>query len=125
MPMPRHPPSKIHIDKQTQTVEITFDAHTYLLSCEFLRVYSPSAEVRGHGKGQEVLQLNKNNVSIVKADMQGNYAIKFTFDDGHNSGVYSWDYLYKLATEKETLWDEYIQKVEAHKNTTATIKWVP
>lgn len=119
------PPSKIQINKSHKSVELMFGTTSYTLSFEFLRVYSPSAEVRGHGKGQEVLQLNKNAVMITQATMQGNYAIKFIFDDGHDSGVYSWDYLHQLATEKDTLWKNYIEKVEMHKNQQSAVKWVP
>ena len=82
-----------------------------MLSCEFLRVYSPSAEVRGHGKGQEVLQLGKENVNITAIEPVGNYAVKLVFSDGHDTGLYSWDYLYDLGKDYEALWLEYLGKL--------------
>lgn len=82
-----------------------------MLSCEFLRVYSPSAEVRGHGHGQEVLQTGKEEVNIVGIEPVGNYAIKLVFSDGHDTGLYSWDYLYELASRYEALWLEYLGKL--------------
>ncbi|CAM8424404.1 Gamma-butyrobetaine hydroxylase-like, N-terminal [Candidatus Methylopumilus universalis] len=82
-----------------------------MLSCEFLRVYSPSAEVRGHGPGQETLQIHKENVNIENIEPIGQYAIKLTFSDGHNTGIYSWDYLYELAATYDVLWEEYLRKL--------------
>jgi DUF971 family protein len=82
-----------------------------MLSCEFLRVYSPSAEVRGHGHGQEVLQTGKEDVSITGIEPVGNYAIKLVFSDGHDTGLYSWDYLYALGRDYEALWLEYLGKL--------------
>jgi DUF971 family protein len=81
------------------------------LSCEFLRVYSPSAEVRGHGNGNEVLQVGKEDVNITAIEPVGNYAIKLVFTDGHNTGLYSWDYLYDLGNRYEALWLEYLGKL--------------
>lgn len=83
------------------------------LSAEFLRVHSPSAEVRGHGKGQEVLQTGKRDVKLVNIEPVGNYAIKLCFDDGHDSGIYSWSYLHKLGTDQQSLWDQYLAKLQA------------
>jgi DUF971 family protein len=83
-----------------------------MLSCEFLRVYSPSAEVRGHGIGQEVLQTAKEDVNIVGIEPIGNYAVKLIFSDGHDTGLYSWEYLHDLACNYESLWLEYIAKLE-------------
>ena len=118
----RNAPKKITFKRETQQLEIVFEAHTFSFSPEFLRVYSPSAEVKGHGSGQEVLQLNKQNVTITNIDPQGNYAIRLVFDDGHDSGIYTWDYLFDLGLNKESLWQEYLSKVE-EKNTSA-ITWV-
>jgi DUF971 family protein len=82
-----------------------------MLSCEFLRVYSPSAEVRGHGPGQEVLQIGKESVNITGIEPVGNYAVKLIFSDGHDTGLYSWDYLYDLAKNYEALWLEYLGRL--------------
>ena len=82
------------------------------MSCEYLRVNSPSAEVQGHGPGQEVLQLNKENVNITEIEAVGNYAIKPVFDDGHNSGIFSWETLYVLGKNQEQNWSDYLEKLE-------------
>ncbi len=82
-----------------------------MLSYEFLRVYSPSAEVRGHGPGQETLQIHKEDVTIENIEPVGQYAIKLIFSDGHNTGIYTWDYLYELAATNDVLWEEYIKKL--------------
>ena len=82
-----------------------------MLSCEFLRVHSPSAEVKGHGPGQETLQVHKENVAIENIDAVGQYAIKLIFSDGHNTGIYTWDYLYELAATYDVLWEEYLKKL--------------
>ena len=84
-----------------------------MLSCEFLRVYSPSAEVRGHGVGQEVLQVGKENVNILAIEPVGQYAIKLIFSDGHDTGLYSWDYLYELGLDRDQLWQQYLQRMQA------------
>lgn len=107
-------PSNIKLHQKSRLLEITFNDNTEcMLSCEFLRVYSPSAEVRGHGVGQEVLQVGKENVNILAIEPVGQYAIKLIFSDGHNTGLYSWDYLYDLARNYEGLWLEYIGKLDA------------
>lgn len=107
-------PSEIKLHQASKLLEIKFDNHTEcMLSTEFLRVYSPSAEVRGHGAGQEVLQVGKEDVNITAIEPVGNYAVKLVFSDGHDSGLYSWDYLYHLAQHYEPLWQEYIGKLEA------------
>jgi len=108
-----HKPTDIKLHQKSRVLEVTFDdgAH-FELSCEYLRVYSPSAEVRGHGPGQEVLQLGKENVNITGIEPVGNYAVKLEFDDGHNTGIYSWDTLYTLGSEKEALWAEYLERLE-------------
>ena len=82
-----------------------------MLSCEFLRVHSPSAEVKGHGPGQETLQVHKENVVIENIEPVGQYAIKLIFSDGHNTGIYTWDYLYELAATYDALWEEYLKKL--------------
>jgi DUF971 family protein len=107
-------PSNIKLHQKSRLLEIAFDDNTEcMLSCELLRVYSPSAEVRGHGVGQEVLQVGKENVNILAIEPVGQYAIKLIFSDGHDTGLYSWDYLYDLARNYEGLWLEYIGKLDA------------
>lgn len=81
------------------------------LEAEFLRVHSPSAEVRGHGAGQEVLQTGKRKVRLAQVEPVGNYAVKLTFDDGHDTGIYSWDYLHELCSRKDELWREYLERL--------------
>jgi DUF971 family protein len=107
-------PLDIRLHQASRLLEIKFDNNTEcMLSCEFLRVYSPSAEVRGHGRGQEVLQTGKENVNITGIEPIGNYAVKLTFSDGHDTGLYSWDYLYELAGNYDALWMDYLSKLEA------------
>ena len=107
-------PSNIKLHQKSRLLEIAFDDNTEcMLSCEFLRVYSPSAEVRGHGVGQEVLQVGKEDINISAIEPIGQYAIRLVFSDGHNTGLYSWDYLYDLARNYEGLWLEYIGKLDA------------
>jgi len=107
-------PVDIKLHQASRLLEIKFDNNTEcMLSCEFLRVYSPSAEVRGHGPGQEVLQTDKEDVNITAIEPIGNYAIKLVFSDGHDTGLYSWDYLYDLARDYEALWLEYLGKLSA------------
>lgn len=106
-------PIDICLHQSSRLLEIHFDDQTECqLSCEFLRVYSPSAEVRGHGHGQEVLQLDKEDVNINGIEPVGNYAVKLKFTDGHDTGLYTWKYLYELAKNYDTLWMEYITKLE-------------
>jgi len=106
-------PVDIKLHQASRLLEIQFDNQTECkLSCEFLRVYSPSAEVKGHGAGQEVLQVGKEDVTITGIEPVGNYAIKLIFSDGHDTGLYSWDYLYHLAEHYEALWQDYISKLE-------------
>lgn len=106
-------PIDIKLHQTSKLLEIQFDNNTEcMLSCEFLRVYSPSAEVRGHGAGQEVLQVGKENVNITAIEPVGNYAVKLVFSDGHDTGLYSWDYLYYLAEHYDGLWLDYIGKLE-------------
>lgn len=107
-------PIDIRLHQASKLLEIKFDNATECkLSCEFLRVYSPSAEVRGHGHGQEVLQVGKEDVNITGIEPVGNYAIKLLFSDGHDTGLYSWDYLYDLAERYDALWLEYLGKLSA------------
>jgi DUF971 family protein len=105
-------PTDIRLHQASHKLEIIFDDNvSCMLSCEFLRVYSPSAEVRGHGAGQEVLQIGKETVNIVNIEPVGNYAVKLTFSDGHDTGLYSWDYLYDLAQDYDSLWKEYLNRL--------------
>ena len=107
-------PSDIRLHKRTAVLELVYpDGGSYSLPAEFLRVYSPSAEVRGHGKDQEVLQTGKMHVKIDKIEPVGNYAVRLHFDDDHNTGIYSWEYLLELATGKDKLWQDYLKRLEA------------
>ncbi|WP_047554182.1 gamma-butyrobetaine hydroxylase-like domain-containing protein [Methylotenera sp. G11] len=107
-------PVDIKLHQASRLLEIKFDNNTEcMLSCEFLRVYSPSAEVKGHGPGQEVLQIGKEDVNITAIEPVGNYAVRLVFSDGHNTGLYSWDYLYDIASNYEALWLEYLGKLSA------------
>lgn len=107
-------PTEIKLHQKSRILEIVFsDGRSFSLSCEFLRVFSPSAEVRGHGPGQEVLQTGKRNVDIVSVEPVGSYAIQPTFSDGHATGIYAWDYLYSLGTDQERMWSDYLQKLAA------------
>jgi DUF971 family protein len=106
-------PVDIKLHQASRLLEIKFDNNTEcMLSTEFLRVHSPSAEVRGHGAGQEVLQTGKEDVNITAIEPVGNYAVKLMFTDGHDTGLYSWDYLYYLGENYEALWQDYIAKLE-------------
>ena len=106
-------PTEIKLHQASRKMEIAFDNGTrFELPYEFLRVYSPSAEVRGHGAGQEVLQLGKKNIEIKSIEPVGTYAVLLTFSDGHNTGIYSWDYLYDLGEQYVTLWDRYLSRME-------------
>ncbi len=107
-------PTEIKLHRQSATLELRYsDGKTYTLPAEFLRVHSPSAEVRGHGKGQEILQTGKQHVKIVNIESVGNYGIKPSFDDGHDTGIFSWAYLLELASEQESLWKGYLGKLAA------------
>ena len=106
------PPSNITLSKDKRLLTVSFRDNDYVLTSEFLRVYSPSAEVRGHGPGQETLQLNKQDVSISSLVPMGNYAIAIHFSDGHNTGIYSWSYLLHLGNEKDALWLDYCNRVK-------------
>ena len=102
-------PTEIKLHQKSRVMELAFtDGSRFELSYELLRVYSPSAEVRGHGPGQEVLQVGKGEVDISALEPVGNYAVQPTFSDGHSTGIYSWDYLFWLGTNRETLWGKYL-----------------
>lgn len=106
-------PTDIKLHQKSRMLEISFeDGKNFKMSCEYLRVYSPSAEVRGHGAGQEVLQLGKEGVNIEKIEPVGNYAIALYFDDGHNSGIYAWETLYDLGENQEKYWADYLEQLE-------------
>ncbi|HTD91419.1 MAG TPA: DUF971 domain-containing protein [Burkholderiales bacterium] len=105
-------PTEIKLHQVSRLLEITFDdGKTFQLPCEFLRVYSPSAEVRGHGPGQETLQAGKRNVDIKAIEPIGNYAVQLTFSDGHNTGIYSWDLLYDYGVRQDELWTQYLKRL--------------
>jgi DUF971 family protein len=107
-------PTGIELHRKSKLLELLYpQGERYELSCEYLRVYSPSAEVRGHGEGQEVLQVGKINVAITAIQPVGNYAIQLVFSDGHDTGLYSWDYLYELCTHQKEYWDDYLARLHA------------
>lgn len=106
-------PTEITYHKKRRVLEIRFSTDEHFeLSAEFLRVHSPSAEVRGHGPGQEVLQIGKENVAIDRIEPVGNYAVRLCFDDGHHTGLYSWDELLKLGRNRDELWVRYLKRLE-------------
>lgn len=107
-------PTEIKLHQKSRVMEIAFDdGRTFRLPYEYLRVYSPSAEVRGHGPGQEVLQVGKRDVDIRSLEPVGSYAVQPTFSDGHATGIYSWDYLYELGIGQEENWADYLRRLEA------------
>jgi DUF971 family protein len=106
-------PTEIKLHQTSRVLEIAFaDGRSFKLPYEFLRVYSPSAEVRGHGRGQEVLQVGKRDVTINEVEAVGHYAIRPKFSDGHDTGIFSWDYLYGLGDEQEELWQQYLERLQ-------------
>ena len=106
-------PTEIKLHQRSKVMEITFsDGVSFRLPYEFLRVHSPSAEVRGHGPGQEVLQAGKRDVEIRSLEPVGSYAVQPSFSDGHATGIYSWDYLHYLGENQERLWREYLEKLK-------------
>jgi DUF971 family protein len=106
-------PTEIKLRLRSRVVEVAFDdGARFELPFEYLRVYSPSAEVRGHGPGQETLQLGKHEVGVRSIDPVGAYAVRIVFDDGHDSGIYTWDYLYELGTTREAKWRHYLERIE-------------
>lgn len=107
-------PQQIKVRKGGSALELQFPGlPPQTLSAEFLRVHSPSAEVKGHGPGQEVLQWGKQQVAITGVERAGNYALRLAFDDGHDTGLYSWDYLFELCRNSDTLWADYLEKLAA------------
>ena len=105
-------PTELRLHQKSRLLEIAFsDGKRYTLSFEFLRVHSPSAEVRGHGPGQEVLQTGKRAVDILGLEPVGSYAVQPSFSDGHSTGIYAWDYLYFLGENQERLWTEYLERL--------------
>jgi DUF971 family protein len=107
-------PTEIKLHQKSRVMEISFaDGQAFRLPYEYLRVYSPSAEVRGHGPGQEVLQTGKRDIEIRSLEPVGSYAVQPVFSDGHSTGIYSWDYLYELGENQERLWREYLAQLEA------------
>jgi len=106
-------PTEIKLHQKSRVLEMSFaDGKTFRLPCEFLRVYSPSAEVRGHGPGQEVLQTGKQNVEIRHIEPVGSYAVQLVFSDGHDTGIYSWDLLYDYGTRQDEMWQHYLQRLQ-------------
>ncbi len=103
----------IALDQKSHTLTLSFNEGANIdMSCEYLRVYSPSAEVRGHGAGQEVLQLDKETVNIMAIESVGNYAVRLVFSDGHETGLYTWSYLLELAEKKQSNWQDYLTRLE-------------
>jgi DUF971 family protein len=103
----------IKLRRQSRVLEVAFDdGQTFALPFEYLRVYSPSAEVRGHGPGQETLQLGKHEVQVVRVEPIGNYAVRLDFDDGHNTGLYTWAYLHELGTTHAAKWQQYLERLQ-------------
>ena len=107
-------PQALTVHEQSRVLEVGFsDGATFRIPFELMRVYSPSAEVQGHGPGQEVLQTGKRDVALVNLEPVGNYAVKPTFSDGHDSGIFTWDYLYELGQKQAALWDQYTERLAA------------
>ncbi len=118
-------PTNITLHQKSKSLELHYsDTESYQLSCEYLRVLSPSAEVRGHGPGEETLQVGKLNINITAINPVGKYAVQFTFTDDHKSGIYSWEYLYELCLNQEQYWNNYLQKLQlanAHRDPDVTV----
>ena len=111
---PNRVPTEIKLHQRSRVMELSFsDGRNFSLPYEFLRVYSPSAEVRGHGPGQEVLQSGKKDIDIVSLEPVGTYAIQPKFSDGHDTGLYSWEYLYDLGMRQQALWQDYLARLTA------------
>ena len=107
-------PTELNLHQKSRMLEISYaDGESFELSYEFLRVHSPSAEVQGHGPGQGVLQMGKEDVTILQVEPVGSYAIQPSFDDGHDTGIYSWETLYDMCKNKDKYWQEYLQKLAA------------
>jgi DUF971 family protein len=107
-------PRSLTVHSQSRVLEVVFsDGAQFRIPFELMRIYSPSAEVQGHGPGQEVLQTGKREVELAALEPVGNYAVKPTFSDGHESGIFSWDYLYFLGSQQDRLWADYEQRLRA------------
>ena len=106
-------PTGVVVHSKSRVLELQYGGESYRVPFELLRVYSPSAEVQGHGPGQEVLQTGKRNVGLIDVQPVGNYAVQPTFSDGHDSGIFSWDLLYELGTRQDELWAEYERRLAA------------
>jgi DUF971 family protein len=115
MAAPERPtPTEIKLHQKSRVLEVSYsDGSRFELPYEFLRVYSPSAEVRGHGPGQEVLQVGKKEVGILSLEPVGSYAVQPHFSDGHATGIYSWDYLYEIGANRASMWQDYLRRLEA------------
>ena len=106
-------PLTISLHKQSRVLEIVYnDGENFKLPCEYLRVFSPSADVKGHGPGQEVLQFGKEDVNIKEVEPVGNYAVRLIFDDGHETGLYTWNYLYELGQNQKSNWIDYLHTLD-------------
>ena len=111
---PQHQPTALTVHQQSRQLEVSFDdGSTFRIPFELLRVYSPSAEVQGHGPGQEVLQTGKRHVEITGVEAVGHYAVQPTFSDGHDSGIFTWEYLYFLGSQQDKLWQDYEARLQA------------
>jgi DUF971 family protein len=111
--MPAPQPTSITVHQQSRVLEVGFaDGQQFRIPFELMRVYSPSAEVKGHGPGQETLQTGKRTVAVVALEPVGNYAVQPTFSDGHNTGIFSWDYLYFLGSQEAQLWRDYEERLQ-------------
>ncbi len=107
-------PTALTVHSQSHILEVAFsDGAEFRIPFELMRIYSPSAEVQGHGPGQEILQTGKRDVDVVELEPIGNYAVKPVFSDGHDTGIFSWDYLYYLGSEQSRLWDDYNRRLQA------------
>ncbi len=112
--MSEYLPVEIKLHRQSRLLELTYaDGRRVELPCEYLRVYSPSAEVRGHGPGQEVLQVGKQHVNIDAIEPMGHYGIKLRFSDGHDTGIYTWELLHDLGSRRDALWASYLERLAA------------
>ena len=110
--MAQNTPTELHLHQRSKVLEIAFAEERFHLSCEYLRVHSPSAEVMGHGPGQETLQIGKEDVAIDAIEPVGHYAVKLVFSDGHDTGIYSWDYLYELGKTYTKRWNDYLKRLK-------------
>ena len=111
--MTKKTPTEIQLHQKSRMLEVAFDdGKRFKLSCEYLRVHSPSAEVAGHGPGQGVLQIGKEDVGINAIEQVGNYAVQLVFDDNHDTGIFSWEYLYELGIHQEQKWQTYLERLK-------------